>query len=248
MDIKRALLSIVCSSSFLIGLTIQPLNTSVYAADEEKPTQEVPKLGTPDRRGTGGTRLYEDQEGLGIFVPVSQGNTGLTTEPQPTLYWALITPPKPNQQFTVTFSCLTAKKKLLLRTKLDLIQTRGLHAINLTDYDIYLKDGKRYQWVITLESKDEQAKKVRVWERRGFITKVSLPKHVQEQLANTTSENLPALYVNAGFWYDAVDTLQKLIAIHPASRSLRSYQVSLFKRAGLARLINLNTDQQQGQG
>ena len=246
MDIKRALLTTVCTSSFLIGLLVQPFSQPVQAADETEPTQEVPNLGTPDRRGTGGTRLYEDQQSLGILVPVGQNNTGYTTQAQPTLYWALLSPPSPKQQFTVTFSCYTAKKQLLLRTELNLIQKPGLHAINLSDYDIYLKDGHRYQWVITLKSKDEQAQKVHVWERKGFIEKVVLPEQVRKQLASTPSESLPALYVDAGLWYDAVDKLQKLIAIHPASLSLRSYQVALFKQAGLAKLIDWESERRQG--
>jgi hypothetical protein len=75
---------------------------------------------------------------------------------------------------------------------------------------------------------------------------VVLPDFVRQQLASTPPDKLPALYVDAGLWYDAVDTLQKLIAIHPASLSLRSYQMALLKRAGLAQLIDLENPQQQG--
>jgi hypothetical protein len=247
MNIKRALLTSICVSSFFIGLTMQQLKASVYAADDgdAAPTQEIPSLGAPERRGTGGARHNEEQQGLGILVPVGQNNTGFTTEDQPTLYWALLTPPNSGQEFTITFSCFSENKQLLLRTELKLIQTQGLHAINLADYDIYLKDGHRYQWVITLENNDEKKGKTRLWERLGFIEKIAMPENVRKQLANTPSEGLPALYVDAGLWYDAVDKLQKLIAIHPASLSLRSYQVSLLKRAGLAQLVNLDSPQQQ---
>jgi len=241
MNIKNALLTGACVGYLFLGASGGGLlgPSVVYAGEGEL---NIPDVGAPGRRVTGGTRLSDDkQPTLGVLSPVNLGSDGVgsTSQSQPTLYWAFLNAPKSMQQdenLVATFTCVTAEKKLLLQTNVAVNSESGLQAINLADHNVSLQDGMVYEWTIKVVAKDSKQSLI----RSGRIKKVALPTQVAHNLADTAPANLPALYVKAGLWYDAVDKLVRLIAINPVNRSLRDYQLALLQQAGLPEFANLD--------
>ena len=68
----------------------------------------------------------------------------------------------------------------------------------------------------------------------GTIRWTALDPAVQTRAAATAGERpAPGVYAEAGFWYDAIDSLSRLIERYPADASLRAQRAALLEQVGL---------------
>lgn len=103
----------------------------------------------------------------------------------------------------------------------------GLQRILLSDYGVELEAGVEYSWTISSGLDAHPS---------GWIKRVELPASVGKRLTDASlSGNVqaPAIYAEAGLWYDALSSLLELVSDHPNNESLRTARRELLRQGGL---------------
>ena len=67
----------------------------------------------------------------------------------------------------------------------------------------------------------------------GEIERVDLEAPVAERLKAAASGELPAIYAEAGLWYDALASISDLIELRPNDAQLRKQRSALLTQVGL---------------
>ena len=62
---------------------------------------------------------------------------------------------------------------------------------------------------------------------------MELPDSVAKRLAEASPGEVPAIYAEAGLWYDALSYLLELISDHPNNESLTTARLELLRQGGL---------------
>jgi hypothetical protein len=174
----------------------------------------------------GGSR--GDQGDLPMIEVLTPNEVALTVQARPTLYWyqskgsdspcevTLIEPKKP-------------KPLLLLTTKSP--STAGVHAFQLSKFNVDLKPGVIYSWsvaiVINPRSRSEDVV------ANGVIKRIEAPADLTAKLAQTTERNRPALYARNGLFYDALQSLSDQIDKSPQDEALRKQRSKLLTQVGV---------------
>jgi hypothetical protein len=199
-----------------------PSSTPAVAAPIYKP----PLRGAPGGRVGGGTRgTGRETFVLAVLAPQ---HTGQTTQEQPSLYWFISSPTSSAVELTVIDAQGTQP---LVETRIAPPIQPGVHRIRLAEYGVRLTPGVAYRWFIAVvadsgrRSKDVLA--------GGSIERVEAPRELSVKLASVPRDNLPFLYAEAGFWYDAVTALSELIEAEPQNAALRKQRAALLVQVGL---------------
>ena len=197
----------------------------------EKPPIYVPPpdVGAPVGRIGGGTRSLRPQESSAdMHVSVLAPNhVGLTAQPQPALYWYVSNPAHDDMMLTVHAEGATAP---LLRIHLRAPSQSGIYRTTLADYGVYLKPMVPYRWDVTVLTPDDSDRDVM---SSGVIKYVERSADLRASVARAEKARIPYLYAEAGYWYDAVETLSQLIDATPDDDALRQMRAALSQQVGL---------------
>ncbi|MEM9769606.1 MAG: DUF928 domain-containing protein [Cyanobacteria bacterium P01_D01_bin.71] len=159
---------------------------------------KLPDISAPGNRESGSTRsttCIAPNDNLVALMP--QTNYGFTQNAYPTIYFYL--PPTTAEQ--VKFVLLNeSTNELIYESRFGISDRSGIASISLPDNGIQqpLEVGEAYVWYIAVvcEPTDPSADVV----TEGQIARVeSLPA-----VATATAETLPAVYAEAGLWFDAL--------------------------------------------
>jgi hypothetical protein len=191
------------------------------------PTYTPPLRGAPASRVGGGTR----SAGAAHLTleAVAPDHTGLTTAAQPTLYVyasQAVTAP-----LELTLIAADAEKPVVER-RLPPVAGGGIRAIPLASVGATLKPGVEYQWFVSAVSDPTQ--RSRDVTAGGTIRRADADAGLRAQLAGTDERQAALVYAQAGYFYDAVDGLSRLIAAHPGDTGLRAQRAALLDQVGLA--------------
>lgn len=174
----------------------KPLNIIKYSP---------PFLGAPslDRLNAMGTRQAAKQHDL-LFSLLTPTHTGLTSQPQPNLYWFTSKPVSKPFQF-IEF-VLNSERSLtpILRTRLPQLEKSGIHQLNLADYDISLKPEIEYSWSIAL-IKNPEIRSIDLVSK-SKIKYVKPDKSLQQKLKESSTNQKASIYAKKGYWYEAIST------------------------------------------
>ncbi len=189
---------------------------------------QPPARGAPsaDIRVGGGTR-GTDQQPVALSV-VAPGHIGLTAEAQPSLFWFVSD--EVGVPIEVTLLSEDAEEPLLWLTLAPPLAP-GLHEVNLRDEGVHLEPGVIYQWFVALVVDPENRSNDIV--AAGEIERVPPEPAMQSKFAGSSRQDLPVLYAQSGYWYDAVEEFAELIAKTNDDR-LREQRASLLEQVGLA--------------
>ncbi len=224
-------------SRLLTGLTLAPPTVAIPAVAPahsswpvtaalptatQTPVYKPPMLGAPATRVGGASRGTQDS-GL-ILSVLAPESTGLTSRPQPTLYWYISKSLSVPLEFTLNDD---HSVKPLVEMKVTAAQP-GIHALRI---DYQLKPEVEYQWSIAAITDPDQRAGDTI--ASGTIKQVHLSAPLAAQLKQASLRQQPFLYAQEGFWYDAIATLSEQIDAHPADRSLREQRAALLEQQGL---------------
>jgi len=208
-------------------------NIQLAAASPPMPVYTPPKRGAPGGRIGGGSRgTQRDAFSLAVLAP---DHTGLTTDPQPTLYWFI------SSELATTSVELTIMDvdgiQPLLETRLPPPVKTGVHSLRLGDHRVRLKPGEPYRWFVALVvDPDRRSKDILAG---GFVELVEPPAGLPAQIAKADKKELPQLYAAAGLWYDAVAAISQLIDAAPNDSDLKQQRAALLEQAGLTEVARL---------
>jgi hypothetical protein len=200
------------------GVLAEPPAPAATSGSVVVPIYKPPLRGAPRTRVGGGTRGPSDpQPALYVLAPE---HTGLTTQEQPTLYWYISKPARARIEISLADE---QSIEPLLETTLEIVSKPGVQSIRLADYGIRLKPGVEYQWSIAIVNDPSQRSQDLV--ASAGIRLVELGAVPQcSGLACVTRD------AERGYWYDAIDSLERLIEAEPGNDAYLGVQKALMKQ------------------
>ena len=237
----------ILTQVIIMGLMfLMPLYTNSAAASSDKPKVSVkngipkykpPLRGAPVGRIGGGTRGSSDRESFTLQV-LAPNHIGNTTKEQPCLYWYISNPTNHPVELTITER---KQIKPLLEKTLAIPKQGGIESVCLGDYGVKLHKNIPYRWFVTLvidpnhRSKDILA--------GGMLTVVNPSPVLTEKLKSQDKEKMLNAYAEEGFWYDAIDTVSKMITTSPNNSRLHKWRASLLEQVGLVEIATHESDE-----
>jgi hypothetical protein len=201
--------------------------TKAVATPASNPVYKPVPRGAPTGRVAGGTRGIR-QPDLPVLSALVPEHPGLTVREQPTLYWFISgATPLPLE---VTLVDPRAPWPVLEVRVAPPLQP-GIYGIRLADHGVSLSPGVQYRWFVALiPDADRRSRDILAG---GIIERVAPPLDLRPRLAQAASAELPAVYAEAGLWYDALATISELIDATPNDPVLRRHRGVLMSQVGL---------------
>lgn len=212
-------------SAFLLLMPASPSWAQTTPDQSSTITYKPPLRGAPARRVGGATRGSSDT-GLVLNV-LAPDQTGLTSTAQPTLYWYASKPSTTTIELTVIAD---SAELPVLSTKLT-ASPGGLQTIDLALHGVSLKPDTDYEWFVSVVTDATQRSKDVI--SGGSIRRVAADPALLARIAAANEREVPRIYAEAGFWYDAISTLSRLIANNPADTELRGWRAALLEQIDL---------------
>jgi hypothetical protein len=151
----------------------------------------------------------------------------LTTKEQPTLFW--FQSKEANARLEVTVIEPGKPKPLLVAGSAS--AKPGIHRIRLARYGVKLAPDVTYRWSVSLIPNPSSRSLDAV--ASGNLKRIEPSKELAQEVAGAKPADLPAIYAQAGIWYDALDAISNEIDANPTDNSLRQERADLMKQAGL---------------
>ena len=185
-----------------------------------------PATGAPSVRLTGGTRGTGDSTiTLDVLAP---DDVGQTTQEQPSLFW--FQSKSASAKFELTL-LQENKIKPLLQVTAERSLSAGIQRLRLAEHGVKLSPGEEYQWVVALITDPENRSRDLV--ASGVIKRVNPSADLQKSIAAASPASLPAVYAEAGIWYDALSSLSDRIDADPNDKALQESRADLLRQGGL---------------
>ena len=159
------------------------------------------------------------------IISITPEHVGLTSKEQTILLWYISDSWPDKIEFSLNeFGTLNPEP--ILELQIDNIEKEGIYAINLKDYNIKLKLELEYEFffAIVLDETERTADIL----TSGTIKFIKPSKRLIDRLQKIESEKHYYIYADEGYWYDALESLSKLIIDHPDNplfKKQRSYLI-----------------------
>ena len=167
--------------------------------------------------------------------------TGLTVAEYPTIfvYVPLLEVPRTTVR-TAEFVLRDEKGNQVYATTFTLPDTEGIVSISIpaTGTLTPLKIGKEYGWnFLLIPDPDDRAQNSLV---EGSIKRVPLSPTLVRELQKASPNDRPAMYAEAGIWYETLTTLAELRRANPNDATLANQWKDLLRSVGLNRIAEKN--------
>jgi uncharacterized protein DUF928 len=244
---------------FLVGLPL------VVIAEENPPPPSSPAKEVKEQKAQTGqvtkTPLYQPPRGLGapsagrrvgggtrgtnksvpILSVLAPDHTGLTVREQPDLYWFASNVVTNPVELTLT---LEKGETPILEKRLPAPTKAGIQRVRLSDYEVKLIPGERYNWSIALVLDPKRRSKDII--AVGAIERVQRADMNPAILAGAPTTDAFYRFAADGLWYDAVMAISELIETAPADLALRKQRVELLDQVDLTEVGNFDLNIQDG--
>jgi hypothetical protein len=182
--------------------------------------------GAPAARIGGGTR------GIGgvalELVVLAPDHTGLTTKEQPTLYWYVSEPVPSKLEVTlINDENIDPELEEVVATP----GSAGIQSIDLAKTGAKLEPGLEYRWFVSVVADPGQRSNDIV--ASGTIQRMMPDGVLKAKIAGADDRALVRIYAEGGVWYDAIDTLSRLIEKSPEDAALLQQRAALLEQVGL---------------
>ena len=170
-----------------------------------------------------------------VLIALVPNHVALTTQAQPSLFWFQSKPAKAKLDLTVVEP---KKPKPLLSLAAQEADKPGIHRVKLAKYKIELQPDVPYEWSVAIVPDAENRSRDVI--AKGVIKRVTPPGDLATRIENADNIERAAAYAEAGFWYDAFESVSNAIEAHPDDASLRAQRASLLQQIGLSQAAALD--------
>jgi hypothetical protein len=166
------------------------------------------------------------------MAPLASEHTGLTTNLQPVLQWYISGPWDGEIEFSLN---IVKAIEPVLETKLKGPSEEGIYQVRLADYGVSLKPGLEYEWFLAIVTEPE--------ERSGDFLASATIRYVEPsdklfaQLVKTEKSRRYYVYASEGYWYDAIESVSRLIDEKSDDSVLRSHRMALLQQVNIPRAV-----------
>ncbi len=183
---------------------------------------------TPDHRIGGGTRGGNP---LPLVAAIAPNHEGLTAYRQPELCWYVSVG---DRDLPVVFTLIRSDAiRPQIERRLTPPDRPGIQVIRLSDYDVELEVGHRYEWSVSVVPDPEHRSRDVV--ATGMIRRIAPPSQtVTQALAGSDPMHALRISASAGLWYDAVGVLAGMIEAAPGDGSLKREWAGLLQQGNLS--------------
>jgi hypothetical protein len=188
-----------------------------------------PMLGKPGKRVGGGTRGTPTE--VLTLAALAPDHTGMASKPQPSLCWYISRPTDIRMEIVLDDGKST---KPVLETKLTKPDKGGVYCSTLSEYGIALKSAIEYQWFVTIIPDPDQRSKDIV--TGGSVMFKEPNRDLTQRLPALKDLDLVRAYAENGYWYDAIETVMRLLKERPDDSGLLKIRSQLLEQVGLSRL------------
>jgi hypothetical protein len=189
------------------------------------PVYKPPARGAPASRIGGGTRR---PIALPLVIVLAPGHVAHAAADAPTLYWYL------SKKAPVRFELIVmnaADSRTVFEQVLESTMRPGVQALSLKDAGVRLKPGIEYQWRVTmLHVADEQPADLTAAASIQFVPPSAA---VADMLSQSSEAARPAVYADAGYWYDCLNSLVQLGRQSPGDARYAKQVDAVLKQIGL---------------
>jgi hypothetical protein len=198
-----------------------------------KATADAPAVYKPPLRGAPGGRVGGGTRGTGqepafVLSVLAPNHTGLTVSEQPSLFWFISSASSYPVELTLVDP---GKTDPLIELKVNPPVKPGVHRVSLKDHNVRLAPGVSYQWyVAVVPDSNRRSKDILAG---GSIERVASPAELTTKLSQASKSQAPALYAEAGMWYDALTAIGDLIEQSPQDTALVNQRSALLRQVGL---------------
>jgi hypothetical protein len=237
IDMMRKLKGINSRIALVLALLLGMQFTQLVSAGQDKSTGHVPAkqaaiVYKPPLRGAPQVRVGSGSRGIGgeavVLQVLAPDHIGLTTQAQPTIYWYARTPAVARFEFALIDD---EGIDLLLEVDVGSERIAGFRQLDLGDHGVTLQPGVSYQWSVALVSDDASRSLDLI--SSGIIERIEPGEGLNGRISNATGSDLVGIYASEGIWYDALDTVSKLMEQSPADQGLVDIRDSLLAQVGL---------------
>src|SRR5215470_6811632 len=177
-------------------------------------------------RVSGGAR----GDGVDAFlIALVPNHVALTTQAQPSLFWFQSKPAKARFELTVVEP---KKPKPLLSLTSPQADKPGIHRVKLAKYKVELQPDVAYEWSVAIVPDAENRSRDVI--AKGVIKRINAPGDLANRVSQMGDLERAEAYAQAGFWYDAFESVSNAIEAHPDDPSLRAQRASLLQQVGLS--------------
>jgi hypothetical protein len=235
-------------SGFALGLLIA---TSTVKADNKDIVEAKGNSGSlggfsyrPPMRGAPAARIGGGTRGVGNatleLVVLAPDHTGLTTKEQPTLYWYSSEPVPAKLEVTlINDESIDPELEEIVATS----GHAGIQSINLAKTGAKLVPGMEYRWFVSVVADPGQRSNDVI--ASGTIQRIKLNDALKAEIAGADEHTLAGIYAKEGVWYDAIDSLTRMIEKSPSDSVLQQQRTTLLEQVGLQVVANYTKTQTQ---
>ncbi len=215
-------LLITCVALFWPIVASRAENATSPTPVPSKPVYQPPLRGAPDRRIGGGTRGGSID--LSVVAPKQ---SAWTSQDQPKVYWFISAIP---EQGHLAFSLSKASAaKPSYAASIPVPNTSGIQSYQLAEYR--LEPRVEYVWSVSLSFDQDEDRADQV--ATGGIVYQPLPQDQKLRWGGLSEDELALLQARSGYWYDAIESVTKLIDGHPQDAQFRDWRKDLIRQVGL---------------
>jgi hypothetical protein len=177
-----------------------------------------------ERVGGGARGAAGTDAALVALVPEQ---VALTTNEQPSLFWFQSKPAAAKLELTL-IEPGNPKPLLALGSSSD---KAGVHRIKLVNHGVKLGLNVPYKWTVSLIP--DPANRSLDIVASGMVKRVEPSPELAQKLAAASEADRPAIYAQAGIWYDALEAISDEIDKNSGDASLWQERTDLLKQVGL---------------
>ncbi|MDH5613116.1 MAG: DUF928 domain-containing protein [Gammaproteobacteria bacterium] len=235
-------------SGFALGLLITTATVEADNKDIAEVKGNSSSLGgfsyRPPMRGAPAARIGGGTRGVGNatleLVVLAPDHTGLTTKEQPTLYWYASEPVPARLEVTlINDESIEPELEEIVATP----GHAGIQSINLAKTGAKLVPGMEYRWFVSVVADPGQRSNDVI--ASGTIQRIKLNDALKAEIAGADEHSLAGIYAKEGVWYDAIDSLTRMIEKSPGDSVLLQQRTALLEQVGLQVVANYTKAQSQ---
>lgn len=214
-----------------LNQTSFPAQANVTQTKQYVPPSNRDRL---QRTEGGGSRGCTNASPVSLSLLTPKDHIARTVSSHPTFLWHVSGATSAPMVFTLTER---GGDRPMFQKQLKAEQA-GIMRVEIPQNVPALVEGKEYRWTVTLVCSEKRPSE-NVY-ARAWIERVATPSDLSQKLGSVSSDrDRAAIYAQAGLWYDAVATLDRIRAANPGERQVLNSFVSLLEQVGLNQVATL---------